>query len=123
MSTWRYFKLEEFDCKGTGRNEMNHEFITLLDEMRHELGFPFIISSGYRAPEHNVLVSGTGPDGPHTTGLAADIRVYGERAYDLVDLATSRGVRGIGIQQKGAWASRFIHLDMVNRPRRTIWSY
>jgi hypothetical protein len=71
-------------------------------------------------------VSTTGFDGPHTTGKAADILVYGEDALLLLKLALARGFTGIGISQKGDIHSRFIHLDILAQPdypRPFLWSY
>jgi uncharacterized protein YcbK (DUF882 family) len=116
----RYFKPQEFACKHCGENKMDSDFTLWLDSVRHEFGRPMIVTSGYRCPEHNQKVSSTGPNGPHTTGKAVDIGVSGKDAYDLVLLAMQMGVKGIGINQKGA--SRFIHLDM-SRPTNMIWSY
>ena len=50
----RYFKLSDFDCQETGKNEMNEDFLTKLDDLRHECGFPFIITSGYRDKTHSI---------------------------------------------------------------------
>ena len=50
----RYFKLSDFDCQETGNNEMSEEFLEKLDDLRHECGFPFIITSGYRDPSHSI---------------------------------------------------------------------
>jgi hypothetical protein len=60
-------------------------------------------------------------------GLCCDIGVYGERAYELVQAATSLGMTGIGVMQSGPLVWRYIHLDnAVSRPfapRPMIWSY
>jgi uncharacterized protein YcbK (DUF882 family) len=94
--------------------------------MREEAQFPFIISSGYRCPAYNQQVSSSGPEGPHTKG-AADVKVYGERARRVVELAIKYGALGIGISQKGATASRFIHIDWAVIDARgglkAFWSY
>lgn len=119
---WKYFKLEEFACKHCGENKISDVFVYLLDDLRHALNHPLVVSSGYRCPIHNNNVSSTGLSGPHTTGKAADISIYGEQAYNLVEQAMLMGFTGIGVNQKGA--NRFIHLDIlggIDRPR--IWSY
>lgn len=103
---------------------MDDEFMELMDEMREELGFPFIVSSAYRCPDHNDAISTTGRDGPHTTGRAIDIAVDRENAYLLLALAFAKGFTGIGVKQKGS--GRFIHLDTLTPEeslRPTIWSY
>lgn len=85
------------------------------------------INSGYRCPAHNAKVSKTGESGPHTTGLAADIRISGKPAYELVAKAIELGATGIGLHQHGPRESRFVHLDTLansaDYPRPVIWTY
>lgn len=125
----KYFKYSEFDqhgAPGSGAAHMNKLFLSMLDALREKLGFPLIVTSGYRSPEYNAKVSETGTTGPHTTGKAADIAVSGQQAYTLIKTALELGFTGIGISQKGA--SRFVHLDILadgeqGAPRPRIWSY
>lgn len=123
--TWRYFSLDEFRCKHCLQNLIDHVFVTELDDLRHHLGFPLVISSGYRCPDYNAKVSTTGRTGPHTTGRAVDIAVSHTRAYDVLQAAMMMKFTGIGINQKGS--SRFIHIDNLpnapGQPRPTVWSY
>lgn len=93
-------------------------FMIRLIDLRHHLGFPMTVTSGYRCPDHNNAISSTGLDGPHTKG-AADIAIIFERMYLLVDEATSRKM-GVGIKQHGPFAKRIIHLDN-DGPR--LWTY
>lgn len=120
------FNKHEFMCRcGCGRADMDPKFVYTLQFIRDRAGFPLVISSGYRCPDHNQAVSSTGSrTGPHTLGKAADIRVSGEAAYHLVRLAVRQQVTGIGIHQTGPHARRYIHLDILTGPTRpTIWSY
>lgn len=123
--TFRYFQLKEFSCKHCGENLIDDAFVTELEDLRHHLGFPLIITSGYRCPDHNARVSSTGRTGPHTTGRAADIAVSNSRAHAVLQAAMMMKFTGIGINQKGG--SRFIHLDNLpdapGQPRPTVWSY
>lgn len=118
---FRYFKFEDFACKHCGKNETKEIFIHRLDDLRHRCGFPLVVSSGYRCPEHNMAVSSTGPDGPHTTGLAADFAVDRSKARTVLGVASNMGFNGIGVNQKGT--GRFIHVDDCDRPTATVWSY
>jgi len=125
---WRHFDLAEFECKcGCAGNQISRGLVDLLDVGREELGFRFVVSSGYRCPGHNERVSSTGRNGPHTTGKAVDIAVMGMNAFMLLQWAMTSGkFYGIGICQKGPHAKRFIHLDRVddqNAFRPTVWSY
>lgn len=123
--SWKNFNLAEFECLHCGKNEIDPDFVDKLQTLRDACGFPLIITSGYRCPEHNQAVSSTGPDGPHTTGRAVDIHVYGFRAMDFLSKALALKLfTGIGIKQHGN--SRFVHLDDLPSPaypRPTIWSY
>ena len=122
--TWENFTEEEFACKHCGRNGISHELINKLQSLRTELGFPFVISSGYRCEDHPIEVKKKMP-GTHTDGIAADILARGTKALDIVSKAKNYGFTGIGVNQKGN--ARFIHLDISaerpNRPRPHIWSY
>lgn len=128
---WRpvseYFKPEEFRCACCLGEQMNETFLERLFQLRKHLAFPFKIRSGYRCPAHNERVSGTGPNGPHTTGRAADIALYGGQAYEVVTLARQFGFTGIGIRGLGPLNRRFVHLDDLHqsdhRRRPTIWTY
>lgn len=118
---FKYFTYDEFKCSHCGENKIKDYFVHGLDTLRDRCGFPLVVSSGYRCPEHNQAVSTTGPMGPHTTGLAADLLVDREKAVIVLYEAYGLGFRGFGVHQKGD--GRFVHLDMVNRPTRTIWTY
>ena len=116
----KYFTREEFDCQYTGKNEMKDEFIEKLDELREACGFPFHITSGYRAPEHPIeakkKVAGT-----HSQGIAADIKVdNGWERFKIVEEAIKLGFTGIGV------ASSFVHVDIRNGDDTTpyvMWTY
>lgn len=139
MKWWneiKHFSPTEFDCKCAyhasrpmnSADQMDERFMRRLDALRLAFGKPIQISSGWRCPEHNAAVSSTGDRGPHTTGRAVDILVNGNDAYELVRIAYKLGFTGIGIQQKGPRAGRFIHLDDLDAPagfpnRPTMWSY
>jgi zinc D-Ala-D-Ala carboxypeptidase len=123
--TLRYFKPTDFACKHCGENKTSPLTMELADELRHRCGFPLTISSGYRCPDHNAKVSGTGRTGPHTTGEAFDVAVSHGQAFEVLRHAMKMNFSGIGVQQKGG--GRFIHLDTLpnapGQPRPTVWSY
>ncbi len=124
MSHWRHFRLEEFVCKHCGAGPMSFDFITRLDVLRGIVGFPLSITSGYRCPEHDKSIGGAGV---HPLGCAADIPVAGARQDQLVRAAINMGFQGIGINARGDWPGRFVHLDDLQtsdtHPRPRIWSY
>lgn len=127
-SRWPNFKASEFVCKGTGEMMMLDSMLDKLQALRDMYGKSITISSGYRAPEYNNKVSKTGFTGPHTTGAAADIRISGRDAHELLTLVfQSKAFTGIGINQRGPHTERFIHVDMLlndaKSPRPWVWSY
>jgi zinc D-Ala-D-Ala carboxypeptidase len=133
MGYWnsvKFFKPSEFACKcgcGLDGTSMDMAFIYSLDALREKLGFPLRVSSGARCPAHNNKVSSTGLTGPHTRLCAVDLLIYGDRAFELAMQAPRFGMSGIGINQKGPSAGRFVHLDNLpntsEHPRPRIWSY
>lgn len=128
-SNIQHFKPAEFICH-CGRcngstpagvaDLMDQEFIKALDELRHRLGFPIGINSGYRCQDHNAAVSSTGRDGPHTTAKAADLNLNRGQAFQVVKHVEDLGFTGLGVQQKGN--GRFIHLD-TSHDTFALWSY
>lgn len=119
------FSPREFDCKQTGDNKMRPEFMELLQAVRDSWGKPIKINSGYRSPHHSVE-KGKDRPGTHTYGIAADIMISGADVASFITLCYSYGVRRFGLQQKGPFTSRFIHIDIGDRlfdlPPST-WSY
>ena len=100
-----YFDTSEFDCKHTGKNEMNTDFLQYVDELRDRCGFPFVITSGYRDVTHPVEAAKDKP-GFHSMGVAADIKVNGGfQRYEIVEHAIDMGIGGIGVNKQ------FIHID------------
>lgn len=121
---WPNFSRKEFACACCGKAPMDPAFMDILQLLRIDYGKPMVISSGYRCAAHNQKVSSTGPNGPHTTGQAADVAVARGDAYELLQLGI-RIFTGIGVNQKGA--GRFLHFDTIpnsaSAPRPTLWSY
>lgn len=104
---------------------MRPEFLEILQSIRNVYQRPMVISSGYRHFTHPVEINKNNP-GAHTYGVAADIKVYGIRAFELADIAFHHGIRRIGIQQAGDIHSRFVHLDIADRDLNfpvAFWSY
>jgi len=121
----KHFDFEEFDCpslEGSGLpttdgGKMNLEFLHKLDEARELAGVPFIITSGYRTPQHNLDVGGR-VGSSHIKGLAVDISCdnSGHRERILTALIQV-GFRRIGI------AKSFIHTDLDHDKPNAIWLY
>ena len=116
MSDFKYFKLEDFDCQETGENEMSTEFIQRLDGLRSVCGFPFIVTSGYRSPNHSIEAKKERP-GQHAQGIAADIKVVGgAQRRLLVEKALDMGFTGVGVDKN------FVHVD-IRTTTPVLWVY
>lgn len=134
-STLKYFKRSEFVCSASNdRAEMDADFVHTLERIREKLGRPMIISSAYRSDDHPItkakIAKGAANGGAHHLGLAVDIHCAGFLAMNIISLALNEAtINGIGVNQKGAWNSRFVHIDAVPKDnnaaitRPAIWSY
>jgi uncharacterized protein YcbK (DUF882 family) len=115
-----YFTKAEFDCKHTGKNEMQPEFMAKLQLLREKYGSPMIITSGYRHWTHPVEARKGNTTGEHTRGVCADIAcTSGAERYKLISLALQLGFPRIGV------AKTFIHFGLggAGLPSPTIWDY
>jgi uncharacterized protein YcbK (DUF882 family) len=115
-----YFTKAEFDCKHTGKNEMQPEFMAKLQLLREKYGKPIIITSGYRHWTHPVEARKGHTTGEHTRGTCCDIAcTSGADRYQIVQLALQLSFPRIGI------AKNFIHLGIggAGLPSPTIWDY
>ena len=121
---FKYFTELELRCTCCQKDGINLEFMEKIENLREALSFPFIVTSGYRCPEHPIEAVKASV-GAHTTGRAIDISVRGEEAYRLIKGDLNIGFKGIGVNQKGD--SRFVHIDDIQnspeRPRPWVWSY
>jgi len=113
----KFFRLEEFNCTHTNKNEMDHEFLVKLDELRERVGFPFIITSGYRDATHPAEARKAEPGtGTHCQGIAADIKVSnGFERMNIVHEAIKMGF-SIGV------ARTFVHVD-DRKTTPVMWTY
>ncbi len=115
----KYFK-DKQDFKGN-MDKMDPKLLSMLDELREEYGYPIILNSSYRSPDHPIEAVKSNP-GEHTYGAAVDIKCAGgENTFNLVAAAIKVGFRRIGISRK----SNFVHVGIgyPNAPETTIWTY
>lgn len=118
-----HFKPHEFDSPdqpGSGKTGMDETFMRRLQMLRNLYRKPLQITSGFRTAAYNKQIGGAA-NSWHLKGKAADILIAGADAYELMGLALAVGFKGVGIQQKGVWGARFIHLDLRDDP--ALWSY
>jgi hypothetical protein len=100
---------------------IDEQFMDSLQFLRDAFGKPMSITSGHRCIEHNKRVGGSATSG-HLTARAADIQVKWGDSLELIVLAHKKGFTRFGVNQKGAYEKRFIHLGM-DKTEKTIWSY
>lgn len=118
--TWDNFTREEFACSHCGKNEIQDKAIDFAQELRDECGFPLIVTSGYRCPDHPAERSKMKP-GTHSRGVAVDFGVSGGKARILAQIALRKSRGGVGINQKGS--GRFVHVDVDPKRTNLFWTY
>ena len=119
-----HFSLSEFDSPDLPNSgeQMNKDFLEKLDKLRGMCGFPFIVTSGYRTPDHNKRVGGA-PRSYHVKGRAADIHVkHGWQVFMIVSFASRCGLHGIGISFP-KHGNGFVHVDDRDIEKATMWRY
>ena len=115
----KYFDNEN-DFKGN-MDKMDPKLLTMLDELRETYGYPIILNSSYRSPDHPIEAKKNKP-GEHTYGAAVDIKCMGgEATFKLVKAAMEVGFTRIGISRK----NNFVHVGVgySGAPETTIWTY
>lgn len=131
-SPWQYFTTKELACPCCGEMDMDPHFMSRLVQMRREVGISLPVTSGYRCPDYNLKISNSGLSGPHTTGHAVDINLWGVELTRILRALDDYGLigkhhGGIGLKQTGDYHSRFIHIDDLteedHHPRPWVWTY
>jgi len=115
----KYFN-DKNDFKGN-IDKMDPKLLGMLDALRKEYGYPIVINSSYRSPDHPIEAKKEKP-GEHAHGAAVDIKcVGGEATFKLVAAAIKCGFKRIGISRK----SNFVHVGVgyPGAPDTTIWTY
>ena len=132
MLITKNFTTDEMHCQcnyGCGQDEMDDEFMRMLQELRDEAGFAFRISSARRCELHNSDISSHHlKKGIHTFGKAVDILTgHGSttKVLELIKQALDIGFTGLGLNLRGDRKGRFIHID--NRDSDfsapAVWTY
>lgn len=134
LSDSPYFKEAEFRCKcgkceGFPPEGISPVLIGLLTNIRKRYGYPIIIKSGYRCPDHNKAVGGAKAS-QHMYGRAADFvfkgvgvtNSFGPLALDYGDLPIGLAVNVSKDESMiDGIPKGFIHID--TRGQRARWSY
>lgn len=108
LSDWKeiqFFTKEEFSCKCGCGVRMNRDFVFRVDSLRARVGFPIVITSGYRCESHNKAIGGA-TNSQHVKGLAADLKIVSSNhRYEILKEVFSMHFAGVGI------ADNFVHID------------
>lgn len=103
----KYFHDLEFKActPGCNINQMDADFLSVLDELREYCGFPLVLNCAYRSPEWD-KERGRSGNSYHTKGLAVDIRCHdAQKRAVIVQYALELGF-SVGVY------SSFLHIDM-----------
>ena len=130
----KYFKIKEFaspDKPKSGKN-MDIKFLRFIDELRKRCKFPFVVTSGYRTPEHHQSLTDRGyhtsPTSAHLKGLACDIVMTDSKkrarfVYEAMELCNELSLPfrvGLAGKSKG----NFAHIDIdETKQHPKIWIY
>jgi len=133
------FSVSEVQCQcGCGADDMDAEFMRMLQELREVAGFPFRLTSARRCVKHDANVSSykKSKAGIHTYGKAVDVAVGNintTKTLLLIKQAQDIGFTGLGLALRGVRPKRFIHLDSrgiggfdleVDKPSLpAVWTY
>lgn len=104
----RHFKVKEFSCRDGSQVVFIDDYLyTVLDILRHKLGKPVIITSGYRTPEWNKKCGGA-KYSYHMRGMAADFRVDGMSPKEVAKKLDEIVPNECGIIVYNTW----VHFDV-----------
>lgn len=111
-----HFKREEFKCKcgNCDLQAVDHELLTVLEDVRMWFDEAVTINSANRCPAHNAEIGGH-PKSKHMSGIAADIKVKDITPEELYRYLDTKYPNKYGI---GLYPT-FVHIDM--QPERKRW--
>ena len=110
-----YFKEEEFaKCNPScSSDQMDQDFMLVLDSCRADAGVPFILNSAFRSAEYQAAKGRKA--GYHALGRAVDLRCTDSFTRSRILAACLRYGLSCGV------AKTFIHVD--NRPNQIVFLY
>jgi len=117
-----YFTPDELECKCCKQLLVEDDLLIALDNLRHEVGFPLVIESGYRCEARNKQVDGK-PSSYHLKGAAVDIKIVHLKAWQvfkilkvaMTEFPDVPKFNGIGMGRNR------LHLDV--RKGEAAWTY
>lgn len=113
MKTSQYFSESEFRrCSPPcSIEDMEEEFLDVMDDIRRKAGIPLLISSAYRSSEWD-RKKGRSGDGAHTYGVACDFVCNSSATRSKI----LKACHELGITRIGVSGS-FIHVDIAGGGR------
>lgn len=116
----KYFTEKEFNncVPSCSLNDMDNDFIELLDKIRETANIPLVLNCAYRSVQWD-KTKGRSGNSSHCKGKAVDIRCNDStNRYKIIQSAILNGITRIGI------GKNFIHLDNDDTlPQNVIWHY
>lgn len=116
----KYFKDAEFrKCvPSCSINDMDADFIALLDTIRERAGIPLVLNCAYRSVAYDKKKGRSG-NSAHTRGKAVDIRCNtSANRHKIVKAALECGICRIGI------GKTFVHIDNdKSLPQNVLFDY
>lgn len=120
MITSKYFKEQEFKkcTPSCSLQDMDQEFMNLLDALRAAAGIPLVLNCAYRSPAWEKSKGRSG-SGDHPQAKAVDIRCNDStNRFKILHAAYKLGIKRIGI------AKTYIHIGAgSNLPTQVAWMY
>lgn len=112
-------KYKYFSEAEVAKFKLKPEMWRLLDKLREECGFPFIIESGLRTKAENDALADSVSDSAHLSGVAVDLRITDSvKRLKLIQVALNNGITRIGV------GKNFVHLDVdKSKPQGVMWTY
>lgn len=125
MSNYHYFNDDE-----VAKWQLDPELWAMLDMARDKAGVPFVITSGRRSADDNSVLKGAVSDSAHLTGLAVDLWVEDDHAYECILKGLyAAGFRRFGhyfetdSQDPNHYIPRHIHVDIdPTKPQDCAWA-
>lgn len=117
MKQYRFFKPEEFEkaTPACSIEDMNEDFLQLLDDARAICPVPFIVNSAFRTKEYEASKNRPGSSS-HCKGLAIDLRCTAPR--DRLKMVIA--LMCVGFRRFGIYPT-FIHVDLDPSKPSSIW--
>ena len=101
------FRTKEFASPDSNVIFINKVLVEMLGELRHRIGRPIYINSGYRTVAHNKKVGGA-ENSYHLYGAAVDIRAEGYTPKEIYRMLDNMLGRWGGLEEH----ETFVHFDV-----------